>query len=528
MPNILVEIPEVENAIARPVVTEIVRQLAQITGIDAKNLKILMPGDIEESYQKGSTLDKVNTLDNRTGLPFTNQLKVEVIEDTFRESMILSRAKGIDNIPFYLDNNLLAQARPVKNPVEVTLNIDYRAESKAQAIAWKNRLESKLMNYGDINLHTATYHYMVPPLIVSLIKHIHTLRENVAPYGETFQEYLAGYVNSQATVITSQDGKGTDLAIAETQIRVQGLYDFEVRPEKGQAQDGGSAWITSFSYKFTYDKPIQVNMTYPVMVHNQLIDPKFIPIDNAPNLDNHRKSFSLSGNVFHFFEATNEIHRFKNNIHKVVTIPKFDEFRPDVQVHDTGTLFTALLNVDPDQPKLLLNLKDIGDYQIDPDVLEYLESEWKWLTVPYKIPYHISLYKSTKLMEEKSITSDIDLNITTVNDMNLRHVHQLRFSIVTDIDSINLESLQRLKQYPKALVKTLLAMNVNMAQLKLISQRVDFTEIMKEHIKDGGYSWDYIHRNRIQYNTVNSSYVLAKRLDRKQLNAHRTAKTFIS
>lgn len=511
MPNIVLEIPDVENSVSRPVVVEVIRQLTEIMGLDSHKMRVLHPGDIEESYQQGSTLSESGSLEGRTSLPFGEQMSIQVTEDTFRDSMILTHARKTDNIPTFLDDKLQVLIRPVKSPVEITLNIEYRAESKSKAQAWKNRMETKLYTYGEINLHTATYQYMMPLWFMDILREIHTLRETVAPYGEDFSEYLAGHINSQATTITSLDGGAVNLTIAETQIRIQGLYDFVVAPEKAEKSDNGSVWTTTFTYKFMYDKPIGMNMLYPVIVHNQVIDSRYIRIDDAPNLDNHRKSFSLSGNALHYFERPNEIYLYKD-VRKVVTVPVFDEYRPNVELHATSTLFTALMQVDQANPKVLFNINDIGDYEIDPDVLEFIkDSEWRWLTVPYKTMFNISLYVNSCLAESQRITCDQDLNVSSINDLDPRNIHQVRFSIVNDIDTIDHEALRRMKKYPKALVKIILAMGTSMGQLKLLSQRVDLTKYLKDYLPDTGYPINFIQKHRIQHNTVQSHFVVVEK-----------------
>lgn len=508
MPNILVEIPDVENSISRPVAAAVSRQLSSLMGIDYENVRLMYAGDSEESYQKGSTLDSQNNLKNRTTLPFSNQMTIVVTEQTFREAMNLSFAKKTDNLPFFIDDALQVTLRPAKAPTEVNLDISYRFDSKAQAIAWRNRIETKLMTYGDMNLHTASYHYMVPLWIMDILMEIHSLRETVKPYGEDFANYLAGHITSQATVVAALDGKSQSVSIAETQIRIQGLYDFEIVPEKGDKADNGSAWIVNFSYKYTYDKPISVNALYPVMVHNQLIDDRYIVKDTAANLDNHRKSFSLSGNAMHYFERPNEIHLYKET-YKPITVPVFDEFRPNVQYHATSTIYSVLLQVDESDLKTLYNAKDIGDYALDPDILEFiLDSEWKWLTVPYKTLFNISLYKNSCIIDSNKITCDNQLNITSLEDLDPRVIHQVRFSIYTDIDTIDIEALKRMKKYPKALIKIILAMGTSMGQLKLIAQRVDLTKYLKDYLPDTGYPMSFINKNRFQHNTVQTHYVV--------------------
>ena len=117
MPNIVAPIPDVEKSITRPVVLDIARQLSLMTGmpIEAKHL---YPGDTEESYQKGSTIGEVaQGLDrDRTETPFNTQLHYTVTEQPFLESMSLTQARKVDNVPFFADSKLGVLIRPVLKP----------------------------------------------------------------------------------------------------------------------------------------------------------------------------------------------------------------------------------------------------------------------------------------------------------------------------------------------------------------------------------------------------------------------------
>ena len=512
MPNVVYEIPDIETSITRPVILEIARQLSTITGMPL-DARTLYPGDVEESYQYGSTMEAIADGDDRdrTSLPFRNQLLISVTEETFQESMVLTQARRAENIPFFIDRKLGVLIRPVLAPTEVTIEVAYRSASKAKAQQWRNAMEAKLMTYGDMNLHTVTFSYMVPLGVVDTLMEIHYLRENVAGYGDDFSKYLADHSSSKLTVVANQAGNKRALTMAETMTRIIGLYDFTVTPDKGSNESDGATWTTTFTYKFHYDKPIQCNMVYPVAVHNQMLDDRYQVFDTNASIDNTRKQFSLSGQANYYFEAQEAVDR-SNSIIKSFRVPANDEFEPDNVVSSTGTLASVLCGVEANSD-VILDLKTIDEFEFHQSIVEYLQGsgDWEYLNVPYRCPYHISLYKNGQLMDPSSITVTRDLVIKSKTPLDLRDYHQIRIGLVTDIDSINIQTLRNLRDYPDALVKTLLAMRVTMGDLNLLSPRIDLTEYMRGYLHDNGPSIHWVQRNYIGTHTVMAFHVFTNK-----------------
>lgn len=506
MPNARIEIPDTENAIFRPVVLDVVRQLCEITGIPT-DTRILFPGDKTETYQQGSTIGEIRSNVERTSLPFNDQIRIDVTEQTYQGNMALSAYRS-DMTPIFYDNKLGVALRPVKIATDVELEIKFRSASKSQALGLKNRLETNLMSYGDINLHEANYHYMIPEWIVDLLSCVHKQREAIAGYGDTFDVYLAEHSKTNLTVIANQSGSARSLAYAEKCVRIQGLYDFDIAPQKGTNEDSASTWITTFTYKFQYDKPVACHVSYPVIVHNQLLPRKFVFHDTAPNLDNKRKVFSQAGSIHHYFETQDRLTNY-GAYERAITIPKFDEFKPNIELGETETIYTALITVDLDNPKVILNLNELGDYMVDPDIYTYLKDISADLTVPYKTPYLVSLYENGVLTNDRKIYVDGDLNVVSRTELNPRNMYQVRFSIVKNIFAIDSRSLKMLVLHKEALIKTLLSMKVSMSSLKEIYSRIDLLSPMRDYLQNTGATIAEIFARTTQMNTVQTQYVVA-------------------
>ena len=525
MPNISIMTPELNASVIRPAVHDIINQLKEITNIP-KDTKILFTDYLEASYQRGSTMTQqnANNLD-RTGFGFGDQLAIDV-DVIYNEGNISSTAiSKAEQIPIFNDDKLGIILKPIYSKTDITVNIRYRSSSPTEGKKWRDGIRMHISNMRDMNLHTVSYHFGVPNQLINILKEIHKLRENVDGYGEDLETYLSAHSTTRFTTVANQSGTQKELAIAEKQMQVVGLFDFEISPEKGEIDDAGSAWVTSFSYKFSFDVPIATNMRYPIMIHNQVMDSPYINYgEGAYNIDKVDKARSMSSDAFSHFDASTMVERY-NDSTKIINIPEYDEFHYTNVLKGTIPLLSVLCSVDETTPKLLLNLKELGDYGIDTDILEFLQEEYFYITKPYKSILFVNLYKFSGQVPDREIMVDSQLNVLSRDrDLSLRINHHVMLSIMKDLTFLDREALSRLKRHKKAAIKLLTALNVNRGVLNSIAHHVNFNSFFP-NLDNTGMSLERSQLQYIQMNTVNTSMVLSyKSVNKETLNSYNLRK----
>lgn len=271
MPKVSIMTPELNSAVIRPSILDIVRQVQSITGIP-KDSRILFIGDNEASYQRGSTMSAAQNERDRTSFSYNNQLSID-IESTFNEGNVFSTAvRQVEHIPIFNDPSLGIIVKPIYSKNDFVINFKYRSASHTEGLKWRDSIRTHISMMRDVNLHDITYHYLIPAEYIHILKEIHRRRELVDGYGDDLDTYLAAHASTKITAISNQTGTKVGLAVQETQMRILGLYDFQIAPEKPEKDGEASAWVTSFAYKVSFDVPIAVNMEYPIMIHNQLLE----------------------------------------------------------------------------------------------------------------------------------------------------------------------------------------------------------------------------------------------------------------
>ena len=467
MPNILIPIPSVAQTVSRPVFIDMIQQVQKLTNIDSKT-KIFYPGDIQKMQTPGSSIDN----DDRFAIFNTDRYTFIEIEDDFDEQALATTAIERNEHPsIFEDVKLGVEIKPVYATTSVTINFNYRCPSKSEALRWRDETRTRISKMMDINLHKVKYHYQIPIDVIIILQEIHRKREANYPYGQDFVEYVTSHADPRLTLTGNVIGQEERLAIAETQTRIQGMYTWDAMPEKAQRDDTTGTWSISFGYKFSFEKPIELHIRYPIIVHNQLLDPDFIEFtDKAYDVEKDTKNFSKSFHAMHAFEI-GTIMANKMNTQSIIRIPSYDDYViPDVR-RGTGTVLIALAEIDPNK-RSILNLKELGDYVIDPDILDFITtSEHLFIIDSYKSILNIALYRNGFLTRDNILTCNSNGDIVCTEDLDPRNQHRVRLSICVDITLLDTRALVRLKNNPKALIKIIGAMN------QLLKNHPDFNDL---------------------------------------------------
>lgn len=443
MNNILLAIKDLTYHVERPVIFDVVKQLMEITEISSKT-PVRIAGEDDKVMQRGSAIDSFD--ENLNKWSFDENVSIEVSEDFTVDRMLSTPITQSEQLMIFRDTDLGISIKPVYGSSDITVTFRYRAPDKNKAMAWRNTIKTRTSMGRDVNLHTLNYSYHLPDESIYILKELHRLRERQGGYGDGFEKYFSERLTNRANTVSSQDGTNSHWVITEVQTRVQGLFDFQGIPEKPEREDDSSAWTCTFTYKFTYEKPIHVNMVYPSMIHNQLLSKKYRSDNDPYKIENILKSFTLSGKNFHNFEDSIELLKAIGN--KGVSIPSFDNsFLPNSIASATSRVFTALCNITNDNKKLLFNLEELGQISLHSDVLDFIKVEKEYIIKSYGSILNMHLYEDSKLKKSASLIIDNDLNVLSVEDLDIRKTYRVRLSLVANLHLLSNQTMRRIKTY---------------------------------------------------------------------------------
>lgn len=431
MSNLVFSIDDTEITVSRPVAFDVVKSIMDFTQISSKT-KLEIIGDEGKSIQPGSAIDNFNIDHNK--YPYNDKVTIEVSEMPVQDFTLATTVNQMQHRPFFRDDCLGILMRPVNVITEVTITFKYRAEDRNKAIKWQNAIRAK-SNLGVQNvLHTVKYSYAIPYNCIAILKEIHRLRNNVAPYNDTFEQYFEDKCSKKLTKVSNQSGKYQQYSLLEIQNNIQGQFDFIDVPDKPDRVDDSSAYSSTFTYKFKYNKPCNVNMIYPVFIHNQVLDEKYRFDFLLKNLDYKNGDGNFSQTYANEFLKLPTVD-YPSDIG--YTIPNFDsEFFPRYKITATGDILNAVTIVESNDLRYLLNLKDLGDHDLDPDVIQYLIYEHSNFTNRNKTVFNLNLYCYNELVKDSILTVNSNLDVFSTEDLDLRKLYRVRLSLLCDLQDI--------------------------------------------------------------------------------------------
>lgn len=479
MPNLLIPIKQTTDSISRRVFKSVIDNVIRITGMDVDRVELR--GDFAVATQPGGELgDKGKT--NR----YLHQGRVIVTgRETYRDSEVINAATRHDDAqPIFEDRAIGVHIKPVYSYTDVELVFLYRAPSKQAVTAWRDDIKIRLADNRQQHLHELDYHFPVPPWCSGFLSHVFQRREAVGGYGDSFGDYLRSHYTRRATVVTAQDGDlgKSLLVIAERQIGVQGWFDF-IEPVEEEKNDEGPSWNISFSYKFNYKKPVEVNAVYPLVIHNQLIDGKFIP---KPVLEDPDKKLTYRGEFRLALDTFDYEARQTPRMLGGIMIPEFDEWIPESVPNFTTSFINWMTVIEPKDLQLFLNEQDILDTGFHPDILQYMRRNVKNLGRKGKCALHFALFRDTTMIAD----GDLDFTLTekafTVRSLSMpdiREKYHLRLSFCTNFKMYTEEALTELHEDGLTTLR----------MFQTVINKLDVEYAQAEHLnEDGELSIPYI------------------------------------
>ena len=507
-----VPLVEVDASITRPVMFEVARQIMQRTNIPT-NTRLVFKGQAESVFQKGSEVGATQLDVSSPILAGESQLYIDATESPIIELITTDDLIRDNTNPcLFNDDRLGIAVMPIKKQMEVVLTFRYRASSKTYAERWKNTIWTNVANQRDLDIHTVSFSYPFPPEFISVIRYFHSLRENIAGYGEDFETYFTNHMDETITRVSNLSGSNAMAYKPETATRILGWFEFQGEPEKTEKDSDSSTWSTEFSYKFRYDKVTHAVLRFPVAIHNQLVDDRLFG-RMQKMLHEKELQYSKVGQANRAFESDYILSELMNRYPQQRRIPEHDTIAYTNIVPHTNTLFSAIVELEENNP-ILLNLNELGDFGFDDDVMDYIRQEgYKWMAKPYACMLNISLYRNENLTNPNNLTIDQNLNVRAIEGTDIRKINRLRISYYDNIEMVMPDALVRLNKFPEALKKLVLSGDTKPGAIYRLKPRVDLTWLIPFLGYGGGKPVELIFDNNrvLDRVTVQSSHVRSQR-----------------
>jgi hypothetical protein len=443
MPQCAVEIAEVYRSVTRPVCMEIARGLMKKWGMDTTDVRLNYLGDTESLPSTNSTLQK----EQRPNRLTTDKTISITVDESYSPL-------GTPYVPLqrpeqplvFCDDDLKVYMSPTYKRYKVSLEVNARFGDRVSAQIWRRDVSTKMTTFDEMDQYDVSYTINIPDVIVMALKEFHRMRENVSPINEDFGDWLDRCLDIRYNASTNNAGTRNVFQITETQVGVVGYYEFDadgIPPV--ETQDAGTSFTASFTYSFYYLRPENISFGYPLMIHNQMVAPEYIVKDEAYRVENYLRMTSRTDANLQYFRY-NAGRTPAEVLAKGIPIPFYDDWMLYRELHGMQQVFRILVQVDLNDPTLVLNLGDLGEWEFGPDVLLYMTEHRQDLAKINRALIFLNMYKWGTMIGQDNLTVDQNLNVRTVTPMNPREIYHLTVSMPTEPCSIRQTAYQGLER----------------------------------------------------------------------------------
>lgn len=467
MPHVTTPIPETYISIVRPVVLSVVRQIRDITKVSDKGFRISYLGYPEEQQIFNSNTGTPEDPRDTSFFEQKGKFVITVREVPDELTLYNSPVMYQDTQLVFLDKALDVQLKPVYSSTEVNISFEYRTEDKQAAQAWVDEYRTKIAMNREALTHHVAYEYPIPFSFAGILQEIHRLRENKGAYGNSFAEYLMQNFSQKATVLVNMAGERPLLVIKEDQLNILGWFENTTPPEVEKGEKGAN-FMVRFDYKFRFEKPIQMALKYPFVIHNQVLGNKF---RNHDEVAYHRMvgGMGLLNQSFEYFRK--EQNQYDEAL-EGIRIPHYDDWIPKYVPIMSANIMTSVLLLNESDLTRAVQLTENPTYPLQQWVIDFLVADREKLTLPGASVFFVALYEGDDLLASDRYYVEEDLTVRTTFEMDLRKTYHLRFSVVADFTLMSEQARDTLRNHPETCLNVLKALDPSLESKGLLPKVV--------------------------------------------------------
>jgi len=448
MPILKRPIQESVASITRPVALRVLMDMMDRCDINLKDVKVFYPGNDNPQPLAGSFLGE-RAEENRLGS--ADRMEIVVTENYIDDLLSAVKTRERGHIPLWINEDLEVDMYPIYAPVEMRITIRYRAKSRVEAQRVYDYFSMKLPDRDDQCLHEIQYMFAAPAAYEVILKEIHRLQELKAGYGETWEQFYQKGRREGYREISDMTAKNTMGVFGETQNYVLGAFDIQTVPDQPTKNDDGSdSYYVEFPYILRYEKPIDVELAYPVVIHNSVLSDRFRPREGmriAKQTQAYRTKTLAALSAFTQMAPVNKNHADLPGRY----FPSFDEFMPRNIPALTRRVFTALVTYNEDNPVMMTidDLSRVADgMRFPPTVINALKREAPWIMKHRESVFHMNLYGGRNVFPADCLELTQDLEIRRTKPLDERKYYHIRFGLVTDLSILTDDAKDRLIDDP--------------------------------------------------------------------------------
>lgn len=340
----------------------------------------------------------------------------------------------------------------------------YKTESHEEAMMFRSEVIRLVSMMQITELISLRYNIHPDKDHCQLLCHLYQLQKSHNEVKRCYKDWLrSGCLDDNLNDITNVKGESPRIAFTEEQINAVGIYQITEVPEKSkrETQDGKEF---SFDYVVYYQRPQLLELIYPLMIHNQPVDMRWIPsfTELHPSYYAKKKTYH---DIFTYMRdyypymmglGTTYTERFG------ITIPFYDDWLPDYDGYNYSggmlnrmtSMYIELIQLKPkekDEDWYIGGLSNMTPYlEFGPGTLRLMREQHMHLNHFRYFPVCFVVYMDDIVIppEFVYVTKELDVYVKEVYPLNMKRQVRLQFLIQHNWTPVENKIFQLLTHYP--------------------------------------------------------------------------------
>lgn len=436
-------VDSVDATIRKTLFDSVTQNIKQMLGI--KDIPTYYEGLLSNYYQSGSTVGEEEKLAIGT------QRRVVIdVEETPNEHGITSRhTSGLIEGSLFADPRYNIFVMPIPEAYDVTFTVNVRSPSRNEI----NQLISSLrfrQTQGHLNFMTGgEFHYYIPLEAIQVLVDAHAAANIIDTTLPTVDKYVMGGMAKAVTVMSSQSGGQSHLAARHEVAAIDVTYDtIGLRTDKNE-----SYYYTEITFSFTYDRPQDVQVIYPLYLAGNPIAAQWWPQEMSPfivDFDNaYRNPLIQAGEDMRAFEWMSIPWNYTGEFVGGVPDNSIPLITLDLNPHETPPTDDGWI--------LLFNIEELP-IEFPEYMLGYFKHMAKVDSTFHTSIIVITMYAGAIGFDKENIRVDEELNVWArfVPEVHIRY--SISINIQVNLNFNNKETLDTMRDFVEvfiAYIKTL-------------------------------------------------------------------------
>lgn len=433
------EIPSLDTTVRKALLDGIITRILLESGIEPKEVVFTDP-EFNTQYQAGATVGETDQI----AFALPDRLYVEVEEE--RDEMErITRGAGLRmEMPFFFNPHDHITAAPVRTFYNVTISLKKRSRSRSTLLQEINRFNA-LIDQGRYSMMTEAEMYcIIPKMLLQLFYDAWTAAESRVKRHPTFLAYLKDYLHPSVIKVGNNAGGQQNLAWLYHETRIEVVYD--AQPPTQTKDDNW--WEMDFRITFRYQRPEQFVVSYPYIINQTPMPPKWFPQPEAPWLSDE------TGEWRSLYQIRQDLATYSNEYPPILRLPyllspkdQFEALRRPVDSEEIPIFGTSVAFGEDN-----MEMSDVLDtstlpYAWAPEVKEYIDYCRKFDPTGMVCMFRFKVWQNGFLVEPKNYNWDGTwLQIKGKRDVTAQYY--VTESILLDLTKLPYPGLDIINKFP--------------------------------------------------------------------------------